>query len=503
MKSSRRAVLAGIGVAAGAATFEGRFGASALAQTKLAPGLLRSEREVFADVEWMNSLGPRYCGNKAHMTLIQFLEDELVKCGLTLSSIHNNTLQQWLPRNVTLKSKAGSLPVGAFCRWAQQTGPQGVTAPLHYVGEVKGASRFDWTLYPDKRSKLPIPADVKGKIALVEINAGKRPLGLMFDGQVRYMFDKDQGQPFPDFQGPSASNMAFTPDGFEENLRKAGAVGLIYAWNGLADEDAQGQSRLGTEHLPSLWVVPTTGTKLKAMAKSGEPVTLTVEADTQANAPTRTIVATLPGMSEESIILWSHTDGPNALQENGHLAILNMVRYLSKLPKTARKRTITVVIPEGHFAEQYVPTSAWIKQRPELVQKAVALIAAEHLGGTEWLSDPVANTYKPSGKHEIAFAFCPSAPMQALAKQAVQDQPLGREAIIGTDKFSFTPGIAAWRQTKLPSFAYISIPSYLMADSSNGHIAKLDPKLYYAQVQMLLRLVHAVDATPTELLRQV
>lgn len=503
MKSSRRALLAGMGVAAGAVALEGRFGSKALAQARLDTSLLRSEREIFADVEWLNSLGPRYCGNRAHMRLMQFIEDELVKCGLTLSSIHNNTLQQWLPRNVTLTSKAGPLPVGAFCRWSMQTGPRGVTAPLHYVGEVKGASRFDWTLYPERRSKLAVPADVRGKIAVVEVNAGMRPLGLMFDGQIKQMVDKDHGQPFPEFQGPSASNMAFTPDNFEEDLKKAGAVGLIYAWTGLSDDDAQGQSRLGTDAVPSIWVVPSTGAKLKAMAKRGEAVTLTVEADTQANAPTRTIVATLPGMSEESIILWTHTDGPNALQENGGIAILNMIRYLSKLPKTARKRTITVVMPEGHFAEQYVPTSAWIKQRPELVQKAVALIAAEHLGGNEWLSDPVANTYKPSGKHEVAFAFCPTAPMQALAKQALQDQPLGREAIVGTDKFSFTPGIAAWRQAKLPSFAYISIPSYLMADSSNGHIAKLDPKLYYAQLQMLLRLVHAVDSTPTDLLKQL
>jgi hypothetical protein len=92
--------------------------------------------------------------------------------------------------------------------------------------------------------------------------------------------------------------------------------------------------------------------------------------------------------------------------------------------------------------------------------------------------------------------------MQAAAKKAVADQPLGREVVLGTDQYSFTPGIAAWKQVKVPTFAYISIPSYLMADVPNGHIDKLDPKLYHEQVKMLIRLVHGLDATPASALKQ-
>ncbi|MEJ0022558.1 MAG: hypothetical protein WDN76_03345 [Alphaproteobacteria bacterium] len=182
------------------------------------------------------------------------------------------------------------------------------------------------------------------------------------------------------------------------------------------------------------------------MAEAGTPVTLTVEANIAQNTPTRTIVATLPGMSEESIILWTHTDGPNALQENGGMAVLNMIRYFSKLPKTARKRTLVVVMPEGHFAEQYVPTSAWIKERPELCQKAVALVAAEHLGAREYLKRPVATRTSHPASTKWPSPFCPTTPMQAAAKKAVADQPLGREVVLGTDEYSFTPGIAAWKR---------------------------------------------------------
>jgi len=319
MNASRRLFLAG-------AAATGAFAAQACATTSAAaggirPALLRSQNQVWADVEYLSGLGPRYVGNAAHTNFVNFLEEKLVECGMTLSSVPHNTLQQWLPRNIALRSRSETLPVGAFCRWSAQTGPQGVTAPLHYLGRVEGASRFSMNLYPDRRSTMTVPPEVRGKIALVEITVGHRPLGLMFENRVDHMFDK-LGRPMPPLQGPSASNMAATPDGFERQLKEAGAVGLIYAWRGLSDADAQGQSRLGTDNLPSLWVVPTTGRKLLQLAQTGEPVTITVEADTQANAPTRTIVATLPGASEESVILWSHTDGPNALQENGPIAIM-------------------------------------------------------------------------------------------------------------------------------------------------------------------------------------
>ncbi len=464
---------------------------------------LPAVQNIWKDVEFLSGLGPRYCGNDAHNTLMNFLDEEFEKCGMTLSDIPHTSLMQWLPRNVTLRSRSEALPVGAFCRWSAQTGPRGVTAPICYLGRVEGASRFSMGLYPERRSALPIPPDVRGKIALVEITVGHRPLGLMFKDRVDYMFDK-LGRPMPPLQGPSASNMAATPDDFERKLKEAGAVGLIYAWRGLSDADAKGQSRLGTEHLPSIWVIPTTGAKLIQLAQKGEPVTLTVEADTQKNAPTRTIVATLPGATEESIILWTHTDGPNALQENGSIALLNMMRYYSKIPRSERRRTIKVVIPESHFAEQYISTSAWITERPDLVENSVALIAAEHLGGTEWLSDPISNTYTPTGELEVAFAFCPTAPMRTLAKQAVADQAIGREVILNTAEYAFTPGIAAYRRIKMPSFAYISIPSYLMADDgTSGHLDKLSPTLWYEQFKMLTRLLHAVDATPAATLRQV
>lgn len=476
--------------------------ASAGAGEALDPSAMPSKSEVWADVQYLNSLGPRYCGNAAHRRLIDFLERGLSATGAHVSDIPHTALQQWLPRRIELRLAGEALPVGAFCRWSATTGPTGITAPLRYCGRIEGPSRFDWRLDPDRRSRLAVPADVRGRIALVEVAAGVRPLARMFEGQVRAMIDKDRGAPFPAGQGPSASSQAMVPENLEDHLKAAGALGVIYAWSGLADADAQGQSRSGFPGLPSIWVTPGVGARLIRAASGEEAATLIVEADTAADVPTRTLVAKLPGQSPETIILWTHTDGPNALQENGGVAILNMIRYLAKAPRSARRRSLAVVMVEGHFAEQYLPTSAWMKEAPDLVRDAVAFVAIEHLGGAEWRSDPAANVYGPTGLHELAFAFCPSAPMQALARQAALGQSLGREAVIGTDKFAFTPAMTAWREARIPTFGYISTPNYLMADAPGGHIDKLDPDLYYEQVKMLLRLVRALDAAPRELLKE-
>ncbi len=92
------------------------------------------------------------------------------------------------------------------------------------------------------------------------------------------------------------------------------------------------------------------------------------------------------------------------------------------------------------------PPSAWIKERPELCEKAVALVSIEHLGCTEWLSDAEANTYKPSGRNEIAFAFCPTKAVQDAGAEAMKGQKIGREVIISSPAHSVSP-----RHRRLPA----------------------------------------------------
>ncbi|QWU17895.1 hypothetical protein SAMN04487895_105336 [Paenibacillus sophorae] len=64
-----------------------------------------------------------------------------------------------------------------------------------------------------------------------------------------------------------------------------------------------------------------------------------MHAEVDHTAGSDTIYAVLPGMNDdETIILNTHTDGPNTCEENGGIALLAMAKYFSQIPKEWRNR---------------------------------------------------------------------------------------------------------------------------------------------------------------------
>ena len=90
---------------------------------------------------------------------------------------------------------------------------------------------------------------------------------------------------------------------------------------------------------PSLWVGAEDGAYLsRSPERPASPC-----AATPRSRPTRgrdTIVATLPGPSDEVVFLTTQTDGPNECNENGGLGVLALATYAAKLPKGRRNRTL-------------------------------------------------------------------------------------------------------------------------------------------------------------------
>ena len=113
-------------------------------------------------------------------------------------------------------------------------------------------------------------------------------------------------------------------------------------------------------------------------------------------APTRTLVATLPGMSEERIVVQSHTDGMNAVWDNGPPAMLAMAEHLAALPKECRPRTIEFVFTTAHLYQRLMPPEreGGAGQYAKELDKGyddgtVALVLAlEHLGALEYDAVP-------------------------------------------------------------------------------------------------------------------
>src|ERR1035438_778666 len=54
----------------------------------LKPNLLPTRKEVWAWQVWMAKLGPKYTGNPAHRTFVDFLETNMKSTGLEVSRDH-------------------------------------------------------------------------------------------------------------------------------------------------------------------------------------------------------------------------------------------------------------------------------------------------------------------------------------------------------------------------------------------------------------------------------
>lgn len=508
--SSRREFLAAAGTGVGlmAVPLTAHTASGPLLQAPHLPGI----SELWSDILFMNSVGSRYPGSPAHARFCAFLDERFADAGLIVDRLERHDTVFWEPLNCAIRTADGqTIEVSSPNRESASTGPEGVTASLKYCGLAKGTV-FAAGLDPTNVPQISIPADVAGKIALIEVEVEKLPFGKMFTGSsLVAVVDPTNAGGLPEVQATATAwnNVEKRlPAALEADLRKAGAVGVIYAWINGADADGKGQLRRnGTASLPSLWVSVSGSKALRAAEAKGTAVTLVNQVRATPGVRTATTLATLPGSSDETILVWTNTDGMNAIQENGSIAIINLMKYFARIPRSERKRTITCVMSEGHLALNHTPDVWWTKQRPEVLARAVASISMEHMGCHEWVGNPEENTYESTGRPDISWAFTfadQNKPnyMAHIMQEALKESRLARTVVTNCSEYSFSPGLHPWQVAKVPSIGYITTPAYFLAEGPNGHLDKICPDLYYDQFKTMARAIHLLDAAPRRALRQ-
>ena len=210
------------------------------------------------------------------------------------------------------------------------------------------------------------------------------------------------------------------------DAKNAGVRGVVVAWTGLPDEEvanqynpfttsypaASGLSAPGDPGCPAVWVGDSAGTELAELAAGGQAsATLVLTADITTGATTETVWGWLKGSGDtgQNIIINTHTDGPNATEENGGLGLLALARHLAALP--SRHHDMYFALVTGHFQlPQFSRTilnlahpevgqgavSTWMADHPDIYQAAVLGVTVEHLGATMWTNDPVTGQYVPA-----------------------------------------------------------------------------------------------------------
>jgi hypothetical protein len=482
MTMSRRRFVewaAAVSALAASAPVRARLAAAALADRApgFQPDLLPTQKAIWDQQLWMAKLGPKYTGNKAHTTFVDFLATEFKATGCDVVR-DSYRLPRWEARRweITVTPASGqpfTAPVTSYFPYSGQTSAAGVTGELAFAG-----SSPTFTL-----------TNLQGKVAVIDFATATREWSRLYKAWGIHPSDET----FPAAYRPARGGVNDLAP-----FQKAGAVAVILGWTDISDANAADQytpfSR-PPQGIPGLYVGRDTGSRLKALAASGARATVVLEADLFPDTPTDTIIATLPGASADEIVLVNtHTDGPNATEENGALGILALAKYFSKLPKSQRKRTLVFPLTTGHFASPWVPSiRGVIEKHPDLISRAVAAVTVEHLGCREWIDDASMH-YTPSGKNEWSVAITPDAKMGESLVAAL-DGSRDRAGVVNPVNGGWLGEGSSLSRAGIPTIGYIPQPNYLLAGPADGCIGKLSPELMHSQIQVFAKLLHAIDLT--------
>ena len=100
---------------------------------------------------------------------------------------------------------------------------------------------------------------------------------------------------------------------------------------------------------------------------------------------TATIWGTLPGTTDENVMVVAHRDGWfEGANDNaaGVATLIGLAEYFAKVPKEERRRSIIFLGTSGHH-DNGAESGVWLLAHPEVFAKTAVLFNAEHTGGMD------------------------------------------------------------------------------------------------------------------------
>ena len=509
--------------------------------------------EVWQWEEQLVGFGTRYTGSSGHAAYVDWLAGQLSAVPGFRMQTDRLTFSRWLARDFALTvsvpasvGRSGPVPLTYYYPYSGQTPPGGVTGRLVDLGlypagnpVASGYTEAFW-------------APARGGIALVRTAPPEFSLDLAQTATGGYVPGQSSALAAIDYAAYAAALTNPIFQGIFEpvpllDARNAGVLGVVVAWTGLPDEEvvnqynpfttsypaASGLPAPGDPGCPAVWVGDSAGTELAELAAGGQAsATLVLTADITAGAATETVWGWLEGSGDtgQNIIINTHTDGPNATEENGGLGLIALARHLAALP--SRNRDMYFALVTGHFQlPQFSRTilnlahpevgqgavSTWMADHPDIYQAAVLGVTVEHLGATMWTGDPVTGQYVPAGGSEWGATYTMPRDVLSLVN-AEQDAYLAAVAAVNASGWPDYP-VATVRPGTIPAYfgegsslyaaglGTVSLcpsPTYLLqaGDAQQPQLLdldKLDQRLMYGQILALAQTIGALDALPAAL----
>jgi hypothetical protein len=452
---------------------------------------LRAGNNVMAD------LGARPTASAAHETFVRWVEGRLKRIrGIEQRTLPDRFARQ-LEKGATVQVGGQAVPIAGPVPYAAPT-PAPVTAPLLYVPAGTAINAVD----------------VTGKIVVRDVVPGLIQYAV-FGAVAYYVHDPDLSFDYTaNYERDWVSAVQRITDLQQAQAGKA--AGLLFV-HGLPREQVAGQY---APYSGEVWAMPAVylgvdeGEQVKHAATAGAPATITLAASRRM-APTRTVIGRLPGQSNERIVIQSHTDGMNAVWDNGPVAILALAEYFARLPLACRPRTIEFVFTTAHL---HLTNSGAMRYADmldhEYDQGTIALVVAlEHLGAREF--EAVARPNAPgrqlqsSGRSEMFATFAIESPVlvESLIRQVTAHDLRRTFVLRGADApaVAFPPHRSyggeggPYREHLVPTVAAITGP-WTLFDPAFGLDELVDFDLMREQTLAFGDLVLDVDDVPRQVL---
>lgn len=423
--------------------------------------VLASNEEMAGWIEDIASFGFRRPGSPAYYQTENYLVDKLQGFGITDIERQPYEIDYWVADEWGLTVGGEEIPC---CFTAMSnvlaTGPEGITRETVYLGD---AAEEDLAA-----------TDVADKIIVMDVRFVAIP------GATRKLFAIwywDPDDTLSAFEGLLTYLLPnwHTAYGIACEKGAAALVGILADYP--TNENRyympyQGPlSHQYADWIPGLWVGKDDGAHLRELiadAGGSAEAHLVLTGTVTPETTVHNIVATLPGMTDDIIVVHSHYDGPwySAIEDaSGCAEVLAIARYFAQVPQAERQKTLVFLFSGGHFAGPAKGTSAFVQQNPELMERVMLDICIEHIAQDfdavdgEWVDTgmPEPRQVFVAGGDEAAVQFM----VDTLAR-AVERHDLRRLMVFPGDSPVGVPTDAhAFHQAEYPIYSYISGPEYL------------------------------------------
>src|SRR4051794_8050552 len=425
---------------------------------------------------FLGPLGARPTGSPEQQVYIDWIRRELRRIpGVKVSEV-GYPINRWSEQSSTLRLRVDgrptTLPVADAIPYSLPTSKDGVAGPA--------------VLTPDDPA---ITADnAAGKVVVRPAPVGSVPMYDLFLPVVSWeVYDPNRTiDPTSNFEGDFINYTARTTD--LRAAAKAGAKGILFLKD-LPRRQLEGhyEPYEGTGWgVPGAFLGADEAKAITDALAAGKSVSARiVERARYDKVTTPSIEATLPGGSPQRLVIDSHTDGTNAVEDNGPVAMVAMLRYFASLPLACRPRTLQMAFSTAHFYQRVVHPDERHGGAGQLADQldadydkgtVSAVVVLEHLGAKDYEPAPrtdggAGKELKPTGLPAIDFlAITPSPSLVAATDAVVRSYGLKRSILLqGSD----APGTTApshcnfggegtpYNVHLLPTIGIIAAPQFL------------------------------------------